>query len=225
MNIRRSKTGVFGKGLVLASTSPYKKAQMDRLGIEYVTHAPEYQEQGVPEVPAHELVVIQAAGKAHSLAGVYPNHLIIATDQVAVTEGRILLKPGSVSAAVDQLCALSGKSHQLLTGLAVFAPALNRKERSLDICVLTMKAISRKTAQRYVALDDPVDCAGAYKFERRGVALFERVDAQDPTAIQGLPLLRLSGLLNRFGVDVFDPLLGCDVENGGQMNGAALFKT
>jgi len=207
--------------LILASTSPYRRQQMSRLGLPFQAAAPRFVEAAPgPNSDAARLVVGNALGKALSLLAEYPGHLVIGSDQVVRCEGRILTKPGSPRVAVEQLLALAGREHELLTGVAVVrassAPGKQAQttpesledvpgSSTLVVNRLRMRAISRDEAETYVRLEQPLDCAGAYKSEALGIALFEYLRGDDPTAIIGLPLIALLRLLRGFGVDPLNP--------------------
>ncbi len=196
------------RNVVLASTSPYRRRQMETLGIPFVSDAPSYPESPRPGEAPEVLVVRLAEGKARSLAARYPDALIIGADQVAVSGDRVLTKPGSQEAAAEQLLDLAGKWHRLLTGVAVCEASTGRVASELDVAELFVRPLTRELAERYVALDGTADCAGAYKTESVGLALFQEIRCQDPTALVGLPLLRVVRLLERFGFDVLKEACG-----------------
>ena len=109
-------------------------------------------------------------------------------------------KPGSAAAAIAQLERLQGREHSLITAVALRRGTTRRD--FVETTQLTMRQMSRADLERYVAVDDPLDCAGSYKVERAGIALFERIQGEDHTAIIGLPLMRLCAALREFGVDL-----------------------
>jgi septum formation protein len=184
--------------LILASTSSYRRDLLKRLDVDFQAAAPDYQEEYDLGLPPGQLVVELAVRKARSLAGRHPQALIVGCDQVAELEGRILLKPGTVERARAQLKELSGRTHRLLTGLAVFEPPTRRVETALDVHEMTMRDLTDEEIEAFVRSQDPVDCVGAYKVEGPGVGLFESMRGEDYTGIIGLPLTKLVGLLRRF---------------------------
>ncbi len=189
--------------LVLASTSPYRRALMERLGLTYEAAAPRFVEKTSDEIPdPRALVKDNAVGKARSLVADHPEQLIIGSDQVVACEGEVFTKPGSHERAVAQLLRLAGAEHELLTAVAVLAPG---GERAAKVVLvenrLRMRALTPADAEAYVRLEQPLCCAGAYKFEQLGIALFDHVRGDDPTAIVGLPLIALLRLLRQHGVD------------------------
>lgn len=189
--------------LVLASTSRYRRELLDRLGLAYEARAPLYEEEHHLALPPAELVVELARRKAESLAAACPEALIIGADQVAELDGTVLLKPGTVEGAVAQLARLAGRTHRLLTGVAVHDPRAGRTEAALDVHRMTMRPLAEPQLRAYVERDHPVDCAGAYKVEAAGIALFEALEGRDFTAIVGLPLTLVVTLLGRFGYAVW----------------------
>lgn len=192
------------KILVLASGSKYKRKQLEQTKIPFTIGVPRCVEKVKPGEPPEKTVARLAREKALSLLSDYDDAVIIGSDQGVEQDGLLLGKPQTVSAAECQLEKLSGKEHRLLTGVAVVDARRNMLFEELDICRLSVKVLNRKTISSYVASDSPLDCAGSYKFESRGVILFENVAAQDPTAIIGLPLIRLCRLLKKVGFDLLD---------------------
>jgi len=184
--------------LVLASTSRYRRALLERLGLPFEAAAPDYEEEHDLGLSPDELVLELARRKAFSLAPRFPDALIVGSDQVAELEGEILLKPGTEARAREQLARLAGRTHRLLTGLAVHEPATGRTEQVLDVHEMCLRPLTGEQIADYVARERPLDCAGAYKIEGVGIALFEALRGEDYTAIIGLPLTRLVGLLGLF---------------------------
>lgn len=187
--------------LVLASTSPYRRALLERLGIAFRCRAPLCDEAKVKralgDLPPRLLAERLAMAKASSLAGVEPGATIIGCDQLVALDGRILGKPGTRELAVEQLVTMAGRTHELITSMVVI-----REGESLghtDVSRLRMRPLSRQAIERYVTADDPIDCAGSYKLESRGIVLFDRIESDDQTAITGLPLVALVANLERLG--------------------------
>lgn len=187
-------------GLVLASTSPYRKQLLDRLGIPFTQMAPRCDEATLKAIPYPGPVGLArhlAREKAGSLIGECPHDTIIGGDQVVDIDGRVLSKPGTVAQAIDQLMELSGRTHQLATAIAVCVAGEIRTH--VDLTRLTMRSMDREAIARYVGADQPLDCAGSYKLESRGIALFDRIETSDYTAIIGMPLIALSAMLRTAG--------------------------
>lgn len=185
--------------LILASGSPYRKALLERLGIVFRVERPEFDETAFdagglsPRVLAESLAI----GKARSVQEREPRAVVIGCDQLVSLDGRVLGKPGTAKRAVAQLSAMSGRVHELITAMVVVGPG--GQFAHTDISRLRMRNLDQSQIERYVVSDEPLDCAGSYKLERRGVVLFDRIESDDATAITGLPLLALIRILGRFG--------------------------
>ncbi len=186
--------------LILASTSRYRQSLLARLHLPFEVRAPRCDEDTFKAraTDPRALSELLALEKARSVAREAPHAFVIGSDQVVELDGEILGKPGSVEDAERQLARLGGRTHQLITSLAVLGP---RGVRALhtDVTRMHMRALSEREIARYVARDQPLDCAGSYKIECLGIALFERIECADHTAITGLPLLALSALLRGLG--------------------------
>ncbi len=191
--------------LLLASTSRYRRALLERLQTPFETAAPDFDESAQDDAFATmddpSFALRLAEGKARSLAGQYSGHLILAADQIATVEAptrTLLHKPGTVERAVDQLMLLAGKTHVLTTGVVMFEPTSGRLETAVDQQRLTMRSYSAEEAEAYVRAAEPLDCVGAYRVEDAGITLFQRIEADDVTGVIGLPLLVVCDLLRRF---------------------------
>ncbi|MFH1279751.1 MAG: nucleoside triphosphate pyrophosphatase [Candidatus Eisenbacteria bacterium] len=188
--------------IVLASTSRYRRMLMDRLGLPYEAMAPASDEEGVDHLPAEERALALAERKARSVAAFRPDAVIIGSDQIAELEGFTLRKPGGFEMAGESLRRLRGREHRLVTGVAVVDARDGRMETALDVAVLRMRDLGDDEIENYLRREEPYDCAGAYRIEGLGAALFESMETGDPTGIIGLPLTRVTALLSRFGVEV-----------------------
>lgn len=187
--------------LVLASTSPYRQALLERLGLPFTTEAPGIDESQAKKTMAPEaLAALLARSKALAVGGRRPDAVVIGSDQVCAADERVLDKPGNAAAAVEQLLLLQGREHRLITAVAV---AQGRNVVAFaDVTWLRMRELDRAAVERYVAAERPFDCAGSYRIEQRGIALFEQIRSADHTAIVGLPLLRLARTLREFGFEL-----------------------
>ncbi len=188
--------------LVLASTSPYRRALLGRLGLTFTTASPEVDETGAADEPAEALVTRLAEAKARAVAPTHPEALIIGSDQVAVIDGRVLGKPGNREAAIAQLERASGKTATFYTGLCLFNAATGRARTLNEPFRVHFRNLTPDQIAGYVDLEKPYDCAGSFKSEGLGIALFARLDGDDPNALIGLPLIRLVELLQAEGLDV-----------------------
>ena len=185
--------------LILASTSRYRRALLDRLRLPYAAIPPACDEEALkdPALPADALAQRLALTKAASLAQAHPQAAIIGSDQVCELDGRILHKPGTRERAIAQLSAMSGRTHRLHTAVAIVHPGGTLAH--LETVALTMRALDPDAIARSVDADQPLDCAGAYKLEAGGIVLFSRIDAADHDSIVGLPLLWLVAALAGLG--------------------------
>jgi septum formation protein len=183
--------------LVLASTSRYRAELLTRLGLPFQTAAPGVAEGPVPgELPMDRALRL-ALEKARAVAARRPEALVIGSDQVAFAAGQVLEKPGDAPNARAQLARLSGAAAHFYTACAVLAPGARLAH--LDTTQVTFRSLAPAEIERYVAHDEPFDCAGGFKAESLGVALLESIDSSDPTALIGLPLIWLAGALRSVG--------------------------
>ncbi|MCB9729937.1 MAG: septum formation protein Maf [Deltaproteobacteria bacterium] len=193
--------------LVLASSSPYRRALLERVGLDFEVASPGVDEEALRHLAPEAMVRALATAKARAVEAA--DALVIGSDQALDLDGEVLGKPGTAERARAQLGRLSGRTHRLLTAVSVYDTATGALSSALDVHRMTMRRLSEEQIARYVALDAPLDCAGSYALERTGVALFERVEADpdnaDDTAIIGLPMLKLLALLRRLGVDPLGP--------------------
>lgn len=189
--------------LVLASTSRYRAELLGRLGVPFSAAAPSCDEDEMKqrEPDPRALALRLAEDKARSVARLHPGAFVLGGDQVLAHAGAILGKPHTREAAIGQLQRLRGRSHQLLTAICLVAPDGSTRTH-LDAHTLAMRPLPDAALARYVDADEPLDCAGSYKIEARGIALFERIEGADFTAITGLPLITLSGWLADSGFQV-----------------------
>lgn len=186
--------------LVLASSSPYRRAQMNLLNLEWVACDPQYEEEHDLDLPPEKLVVYLAVHKAKSLVPLFPESLIIGSDQILSVAGEAFKKPATVEGACVQLEALSGREHVLLTSVVLHESATGRTEWDLDAQRVRLRRLNSEGIRKYVDLERPLDCVGALKVEGFGVTLIESTSGRDPTAVVGLPLVRLVTLLRGFGI-------------------------
>lgn len=188
--------------LILASTSRYRKELLLRLGIPFACEAPGVDEDAVKAQghAPHALAEVLAARKAGAVAARHPGAVVIGSDQLVADGPHVLGKAGSRDRAEAQLRSLRGRTHELVTAVHVIHP--DGAESHLALARLTMRNLADAAIARYVAADDPVDCAGSYKLECRGIALFSAIACDDHSGITGLPLIWLTGVLARLGYEV-----------------------
>lgn len=183
--------------LVLASTSRYRGELLARLTPRFRTIAPAVDESPLAGETPIAVATRLAASKAHAVAASCPNALIIGSDQVAEIDGRALGKPGTHDAACSQLAASSGRSVEFHTALCLIdtRDGKPRSHHAIDTTRVVFRQLSAAEIARYVAAEQPLDCAGSFKAEGLGIALFECIESKDPTALIGLPLISLARLL------------------------------
>ncbi len=191
--------------LVLASTSRYRRMLLERLGLGFEAVAPHADETPLAgEAPAATAFRL-AAAKARSVAKAYPDALIIGSDQVADCQGQPIGKPGNHENAVAQLRALSGQTVVFHTGLALLDAATGSCQTALVDVRSTFRQLTSDEIEGYLLRERPYDCAGSVRSEALGIALFERIESDDPTALIGLPLIQLARMLRAAGVIVLAP--------------------
>lgn len=188
--------------IILASGSQYRAELLRKLHLDFLGCSSNVDETPFPGESPEQLAMRLSQAKATALSAIYPNHLIIGSDQVAICGNKWLNKPGERTQAIRQLQAQSGKSVRFYTGVCVLNSANGQSLSDIDICSVHFKTLSDRQIERYVDMEKPFDCAGSFKSEGLGIALFSRIEGDDPNALIGLPLIKLTGLLARFGVDV-----------------------
>lgn len=193
-----------GNELVLASGSPYRRELLDRLGLPFESMTPSIDETPWKGEDPAELVTRLALDKARAVARERPDRIVIGSDQVATLDGQILGKPGTTENAVEMLTRCSGRSVEFLTGVCVLdgRSSDSEPEMHMDITRVAFRPLNRKEILRYVDRERPLDCAGGFRSEGLGIALFDRIDSQDPTGLVGLPLIWLSKILIQLGFEV-----------------------
>lgn len=188
--------------LVLASSSVYRRALLDRLRLDYAVASPDIDETPLAdETPAAQSLRL-AEAKASALAARHPAHLIIGSDQVAELDGAPIGKPGSLERAQAQLASASGRSVIFHTAVCVLDSASGRRATGLVPTRVRFRQLSPAIIAHYLTREPAFDCAGSFKAEGLGIALCEEIAGDDPTALIGLPLIELTRLLAAFGCDV-----------------------
>jgi len=175
---------------------------LDRLGLDFTTCSPETDETRLDGETPKELVLRLSEAKARTGATQGGSVLVIGSDQVAVVGDTVLGKPGTTERACAQLAQLSGQRVTFLTGLCPFNSAQQRAQVDLVPFTVVFRKLSTQQIENYVQREQPLNCAGSFKSEGLGAALFERMEGDDPTALIGLPLIRLVSMLEAEGVAV-----------------------
>ena len=188
--------------IVLASSSAYRKALLARIGLDCRVISPDIDENALQnEMPAATALRL-AESKARRIAECEPAALIIGSDQVAVLDNELIGKPGSHAAAARQLEAMSGKTVVFHTALCLLNAATGAVQRANVPTTARFRVLNSAQIERYLHQDQPYDCAGSAKIEALGIALVERVDSSDPTALIGLPLIALVNMLQQEGITI-----------------------
>lgn len=188
--------------LVLASSSVYRQTLLKRLGLPFIAQSPDAVEDQLPGEPSRSLAERLALCKAGALSEDFAQHLIIGSDQVATLNKQVLGKPGNFDAAFAQLKAQSGETVLFYTSVAILDSANGAYRCATDATKVTFRQLGDDEITRYLEREKPYDCAGSFKVEALGIALFKSVETQDPTGLMGLPLILVAKMLREFGVQV-----------------------
>ena len=189
--------------LILASTSPFRRELLGRLALPFTVEAPDVNEAPLPGEPPTERALRLAAAKAEAVAVRHPGAVVIGSDQVAAAGGVILDKPGTVEKAHQQLRHLSGSQARFHTACAVRWHNTGFSVNHLETVTVAVRDLTQAEIEGYVAREQPLNCAGSFKSEGLGIALFSRIESEDPTALIGLPLIWLTGALRQAGIAPF----------------------
>ena len=186
--------------LILASTSPYRRELLDRLGLPFEVASPQTDESRILGEGPQAMALRLAEAKAQAVASAHPDALIIGSDQVATVDGLIYGKPGSHERTAEQLRTLSGKTVNFYTGLCLY----NARTGVVEVCgvptLVTFRDLTEEEIERYLRRESAYDCAGSARSEGLGIALLSRIAGDDPSALIGLPLIALCTLLRNHGV-------------------------
>jgi 7-methyl-GTP pyrophosphatase len=186
--------------LILASSSRHRRALLERLGLPFAAVAPDIDETPLPAEPPAETATRLAEAKARAVAPKHPSALIIGSDQVAEMHGVPIGKPRDVAHALELLCAMRGRTVVFHTAVALLNARTGVCRKALVDVVSTFRDLDAAALETYLDREKPFDCAGAVKSEGLGIALFTRIASDDPSALIGLPLIRLIDLLAAEGV-------------------------
>jgi septum formation protein len=178
--------------LILASSSKYRKLQLQRFGIPFDCQSPRGDETALSDESPHELVARLAVKKAESISRQHPQAVVIGSDQIALFDGQMV--------AVKQLKSFSGQVVEFLTAVSVLCLESSFSEQYTDCTRVYFRILQDEEIERYLQQEKPYDCAGAFKAESLGIVLFERIVSEDPTALIGLPLIRTAAMLRRAGM-------------------------
>lgn len=186
--------------LVLGSTSPFRRALLEKLRLPFSCSAPEVDETRLPGEEPQALVLRLAEAKARAVGETHPAALVIGSDQVACIDGEVLGKPGDRANAIAQLSKAAGQVVTFHTGLCLYNAAADRAQVICEPFQVHFRVLSVDQIARYVDAEQPFNCAGSFKSEGYGITLFERLEGDDPNTLIGLPLIRLVQLLGSEGI-------------------------
>lgn len=188
--------------LILGSTSPYRRELLQRLQCPFSTAAPDIDETRHSGETARAMVLRLSLAKARKVAEAYPDALIIGSDQCAVLQEQVIGKPGNHANAVKQLQNASGQRVEFLTGLCLLDSRTGEYQLDVVPFAVDFRELSLGEIDDYLHKDQPYNCAGSFRSESLGITLFKRMVGDDPTALMGLPLIRLSQMLQAAGVEL-----------------------
>lgn len=188
--------------LILASTSPYRRRLLERLQLDFRCEAPGVDESRVPAVGPEQLAGHLAQAKAREVAARHPRDLVLGSDQVAALGKRILGKPGDFQRARRQLLACSGRTVHFYTGVALIRQDPVYEAVRVESFEVRFRKLEPAAVEDYLQREEPYDCAGSFKWEGLGISLFQRLTGDDPTTLEGLPLIALCDMLSEAGIQV-----------------------
>jgi septum formation protein len=183
--------------LILASTSPFRKAILDKLGVSFETLSPETDETALENETPQQLVERLSIAKAKAVADKISDALVIGSDQVSVINNEIIGKPHTHENAVKQLQNASGKTVTFYTGLCLYNSSTQRYQSEVVPFSVTFRTLSDSLIESYLNKEQPYNCAGSFKSEALGIVLFEKLEGDDPNTLMGLPLIRLVTMLEK----------------------------
>jgi septum formation protein len=193
---------VSSPALILASTSVYRRQLLDRFGLPYAVEAPGIDETPEPGEAPPALAERLAIAKAEAVATQHPAAWVIGSDQVADLDGKALGKPGDHAGAIAQLRSASGRELRFHTAICLRCLDRNARLTHLDVTVVAFRHLAEDAIERYLRAERPYDCAGSFKSEGLGIALFESIRSEDPTALIGLPLIAVARMLRKGGFNL-----------------------
>lgn len=197
--------------ILLASSSPYRRALLAKLGLPFITASPDIVESSASGENARELALRLAREKARALASAYRGHWIIGSDQVAsLADGEHLSKPGNYPKAFEQLSRSSGQTVTFFTGLALLNADTGEQQNHCEIFKAHFRELSQEEIDHYLKIEKPFDCAGSFKMEGLGITLFQSLEGRDPNSLIGLPMIALTDMLRHWGLN---PLLAASANN------------
>lgn len=190
--------------IILASTSLFRKKLLERLRIDFICDSPDIDETPLNNEPVEDMVMRLAIAKAQAISDRHADALIIGSDQSAMLNGEKLSKPGNFDNAFKQLTRASGKKITFQTGLCLLNTSTGNIQSACIPYTVVFKELTPTMIENYLHKEEPYNCAGSFKSEGLGIALFERFEGNDPNALIGLPLIQLVNFLDNEGVSILD---------------------
>lgn len=188
--------------LVLGSSSPFRKALLEKLDLSFDCDSPDIDETPLKDEHPKDMVIRLAKAKADAIAERHPQAIIIASDQCATLDGKIIGKPGDHDNAVKQLTEASGRTVTFYTSLCLYNAGTNQYQETVEPFYVYFRELSEGQIENYLKKEEPYNCAGSFKSEGLGISLFERLEGDDPNTLIGLPLIKLIKMLDKFHVHV-----------------------
>ena len=187
--------------LILASSSPYRREVLAKLGLPFEHYSPDIDENPLPNESPEELVRRLAIGKTQAVANHYSNTRIIGSDQVALFNNRIITKPHTHENAIQQLQRFSSHKVTFLTSLCLFNSSTQHQQIEIVPYHVQFLPLTNVQIETYLQREQPYDCAGSFKSEGLGISLFESLEGTDPNSLIGLPLIALTKMLRKDGLE------------------------
>jgi septum formation protein len=188
--------------LVLGSSSPFRKALLEKLNLSFDCDSPDIDETPLKDEHPKDMVARLAKEKANAIATRHPQAIIIASDQCATLDGKIIGKPGDHENAVQQLTAASGRAVTFYTSLCVYNAGTNQYQEIVEPFYVYFRTLTESQIENYLVKEQPYNCAGSFKSEGLGISLFERLEGNDPNTLIGLPLIQLIKMLEKHHISV-----------------------
>jgi len=188
--------------IILASSSPFRKALLQKLGLPFMTENPAIDETPLPQESVVDMVNRLSLAKAQVIAEKHPNAIVIASDQSATYRDKAVGKPHTYQNALQQLKQFSGETVHFNTGLVVFDGRTQKTYQTLDITKVSFRTLSETDIHNYLILEEPYQCAGSFKSEGLGITLFSKIEGKDPNALIGLPLIDLTSFLKQCDIQL-----------------------
>jgi septum formation protein len=188
--------------LVLGSSSPFRKALLEKLNLSFDCDSPDIDETPLKDEHPKDMVARLAKEKANVIATRHPQAIIVASDQCATLDGKIIGKPGDHENAVQQLTAASGRTVTFYTSLCVYNAGTNQYQEIVEPFYVYFRTLTESQIENYLVKEKPYNCAGSFKSEGLGISLFERLEGNDPNTLIGLPLIQLIKMLEKYHINV-----------------------